>query len=131
MVMHTVKIDINRYWDVSYYSASYDLEKCSAALATAFRKNVKQTASFRQNLESSVSVRVIKSGITEIETRKIALEKLMSSKWFKKNNGKIIEKLTKGHQSARLLAADLVAIHKQHDLAPQSNDWAAASGFYS
>ena len=131
MVMHTIKIDINRDWDVSYYSASYDLDKCSVILATALRKNVKETASFRQNLESSVSVRIVKSGITEIEARKMALEKLMSSKWFKKNNGKIIERLNKGHQSAQLLAADLVAVHKQQDLTAQPYDWAATSGLYS
>jgi hypothetical protein len=128
--MHAIKIDINRDWEVSYYSASYDLDKCSTVLAAAFRKNVKETASFKQNLESSVSVRVIKSGITEIAARKMALEKLMSSKWFIRNNGKIIEKLSKGHQSAQLLAADLVAVHKQQNLAEQPYDWAATSGLY-
>lgn len=128
--MHAIKIDINRDWDVSYYSASYDLDKCSAVLAIALRKNVKETASFKQNLESSVSVRIVKSGITEMEARKIALEKLMSSKWFKKHNGKIIERLSKGHQSAQLLAADLVSAHKQQDLIPQPHDWAATSGLY-
>jgi len=131
MVMHAIKIDINRDWEVSYYSASYDLDKCATVLATALRNNVKETASFKQNLESSVSVRVIKSGMTEQQARKLALGKLMSSKWFKKHNGNIIERLNKGHQSAQILAADLVTVHKQEELQPQPHDWAAASGLYS
>lgn len=131
MMYHSIKIDINRDWVVSYYSASYDLDRCDMVFARSFRKNVKETSSFKQNLESSVSVRILKSGISETDARKMALEKLMSSKWFKKHNGNIVERLNKGYESARLLAADLVALHKKQDLAEQQYDWAATSGLYS
>lgn len=131
MIIHSIKIDINRDWDVSYYSASYDLDGCGEVVGNALRKNVKETASFKQNLESSVSVRVVKSKITEIQARKMALERLMSSKWFSKNQGKMIERLNRGFESSKLLARDLVTIHKNQDLKEQPHDWAATSGLYS
>lgn len=112
-----VKVVVKNDFTVEYYAVIYDLS-AAGKRADYFIESVKPTASYKVNSPKAVHVSVKTVGDDEITAREKALEKIMASKWFQANNGRIVTELRKGFAMARLLADDLLRIHNGEDLAP-------------